>query len=156
MLGDVLRKTTTDEKHKFKIVTLLSDLLHERLDIEHRAATYSSPSPIQHQKEFLTKLRQYREAPLTQTIVEAGWCRLVGDLLSTSEFDNQEKVLRAMEVMLQDCRKDFDRYLLRIQELGRVYRDQLEGDSDNEYLVDLLALVKGVLSKVGGGMKDEL
>lgn len=136
-----------EEKQKVKIITLLSDLILEKSDLELRESLIGDNGD----KE---RLRQYKEVPLLETLVEKGWCSLMPQLLEIPDLDSQEKILKAMRLTYDSCRQEFLNSKQELKALKESYKTQWAQDKDNDYLESLLAIVEHMLET--WKPKDEL
>lgn len=140
-------RRSKEEKEKFKAITLIFDLLQERNEIESQANSRSEAT--------VEKLRQYRDVALMKYLKINGFCPEFSDLLlKASNFDEQERVLRTMDVTAENCRDSYREVEKDIFILNSHYRSSLTDDADNDYVQSLLDLTNHLLSKIN--LKDEL
>ncbi|XP_028908784.1 nucleotide exchange factor SIL1 [Ornithorhynchus anatinus] len=97
-----LRNLARDEATRVlavRVVTLLHDLLAEKLSAEEEASASEVGA------EAREKAAQYARVPLVAGLVEQGWCAVVAGLLGRQpDHDPREKVLRALGLLLDFCR----------------------------------------------------
>jgi nucleotide exchange factor SIL1 len=98
---------------QLKIITLLTDLLHEQEELLHNS------------DELKTLLHT--------SVLEHGWCQHVPSLLHIDTPSPTEKALQAMSVLQHLC--DFTGHLSRLQELNSQFEEALHQEEDEVSLV---------------------
>ncbi|KAL5021502.1 hypothetical protein ScPMuIL_000657 [Solemya velum] len=135
------------ESLQIKVVTLFSDLLVEQ---EHAAMHADSGDEIEQEK-----LRQYKNVPLTQALIEHRWCELVPTLLDMPGHDAKESVLVAMSTLSTYCKKNFSKDQSSLQHLQKEYEELAkEEQDDDKYFGYILQTINDLLLKVR--IKEEL
>lgn len=135
------------EKEKLKVITLLFDLLHERNEIENQANSRN--------EAVIEKLRQYRQVPLIELLVDKGFCSEIAKLLKTAkDFDGQEKILRTIGITVDQCATTFRSLKKDFIQLQNSFQSSLNEDKDNEYIQSLIVLIDEILPKLK--LYDEL
>lgn len=101
------------------------------------------------------RLRQYAQVSLLPVLAEQGWCRLVPEVLDSSEHDWREKALRALLAMMSHCQADFrQNHALShsLSDLQRQYRELALTEKDlgeeDGYFGEILTLLDTVVLKV--------
>ncbi|GAB1599501.1 nucleotide exchange factor SIL1-like [Argonauta hians] len=127
-----------------KIVTLLSDLLAEKEMLQSQSVGGSAKD-----KERYT---QYESMKLLEKMTEAGWCDRVAGLLHLQDYDSQEKVLTASNLIMSTCRPVFRPWVTSLRELRTNYaaqcsEEQQEGDTE-QYFCNLHSLAHKVLTSL--------
>ncbi|XP_076372663.1 sil1 nucleotide exchange factor isoform X1 [Tachypleus tridentatus] len=147
------------QKLQLKVVTLLYDLVTE----QHLTKKHTKKGAV---KE---KLRQYEKFHLQEALVEQGFCLHIPKLLLSPDYDTQEKVIRAMLVMVDLCKESFQSSLGKLKDLELRYKSiaQNEGEIDvrtspeslegsEEYFTSLYEFVHSLITLVEQKSKDEL
>lgn len=86
-------------------------------------------------------------------MLDQDWCHLVPTLLDVPDRDVQEKVLHAMEFLLEPCQR-FSRDQTVVERLStlKANLDHLvqeeSGDPDESYMYELSLLVDNILSHI--------
>ncbi|XP_013882189.1 nucleotide exchange factor SIL1 [Austrofundulus limnaeus] len=130
-----------------RIVTMLHDLISEKELI-------SQPGPVQ-DPSHEERVRQYSEVSLQGELLEKGWCRLVPQLLQSSEHDFREKALQTLLAMSPVCLDQYrsDRALLgllqslRVQYAEMVQSETVLGEEDS-YFSEILDLIDSLQVKL--------
>ena len=104
---------------------------------------------------FQERLRQYAQVTLLPVLAEQGWCRLVPELLASSEHDWREKALRTLLAMMPYCQEEFRQNRALISSLGdlqKQYRELVLTEQDlgeeDGYFGEILILLDTVALKV--------
>lgn len=128
---------------KVKAVTLLHDLLVEKQDVFQ----YDDEGDSVHQ----LRKEQYKRVDLLPKMLEQNWCQLIPSLLEAPDSDVQEKVLQAMEFLMDPCHHfSQDTEVVQILlKLKRSLQSQMESqasDPDGSYVYDLTVLVDNIMN----------
>ncbi|XP_013782819.1 nucleotide exchange factor SIL1-like [Limulus polyphemus] len=147
------------QKLQLKVVTLLYDLVTEQKLTEKHAK----------KDAVKEKLRQYKKFHLQEALVEQGFCLHIPKLLLSPDYDTQEKVIRAMLVMVDLCKESFQSSLGKLKDLELWYKSvaQNEGETDTrtrpesleeseQYFTLLYEFVHDLINLVEQKSKDEL
>ncbi|XP_060693006.1 nucleotide exchange factor SIL1 isoform X2 [Hemiscyllium ocellatum] len=121
------------ESLRLRIMTLLYDMVMEKKLIQG-----TQDDSVQHQE----KCRQYDELNLLPLMLEQDWCTMVPKLLTSSEHDTREKVLRTMNLMISSCRSEYQAIqglsslldMLQSEYEGLAAEEQKEGETDGYFL----------------------
>lgn len=104
---------------------------------------------------YQERLRQYAQVSLLPVLAEQGWCRLIPEVLDSSEHDWREKVLKALLAMMSHCQADFrQNHALShsLSDLQRQYRELALTEKDlgeeDGYFGEILTLLDTVMVKV--------
>ncbi|BFZ01197.1 hypothetical protein BsWGS_04236 [Bradybaena similaris] len=117
-----------EENVKIRIVTVLTDLLHE---YDYNVYQATSQDEIQVQRTL-----QYKEFNLRESLYKNGWCGLTSSLLHfPSGHDSVEKIVSAMLVLVSTCREEFSPARPKLQALLADYQklaeeERQDGSSD--------------------------
>ncbi|XP_017278581.1 nucleotide exchange factor SIL1 [Kryptolebias marmoratus] len=132
-----------------RIVTMLHDMISEK-ELITRPDLDPGQDPSHEER-----VRQYSEVSLQGELLEKGWCRLVPQLLQSSEHDYREKALQALLAMSPVC---LDQYRsdgsllgslrsLRVQYVEMVQSERVLGEEDS-YFTEILQLIDSLQVKV--------
>ncbi|XP_002737127.1 nucleotide exchange factor SIL1-like [Saccoglossus kowalevskii] len=130
---------------KLKVITLLHDLLAEQRNVMDSLINDSVNQE---------RMRQYNEVLLLPAMLEQGWCELIPTLLQVPEHDGREKVLQAMEIMLDSCRKEYTNQSLIEQlrtlqsEYEKLAMEEVTENSDDFYFTGIKDLIVNVLDEL--------
>lgn len=85
-------------------------------------------------------------------MVKQGWCKLVPDLLHTTDNDTREKVLHALNIMVVGCREEFKKSNIfnNLDNLQTEWKNIVK-DADieeGEYFMHLTQLVSELKNKL--------
>lgn len=84
-------------------------------------------------------------------MLEQNWCQLIPSLLEVPDSDIQEKVLQAMEFLMDPCHhfgQDTE-VIQMLSKLRRSLQSQMESqtsDLDDSYVYDLTVLVDNIMN----------
>ncbi|XP_068960415.1 nucleotide exchange factor SIL1 isoform X1 [Petaurus breviceps papuanus] len=128
-----------------RVVTLLYDLVTEKMLVETTEHVQDSPEKVQ----------QYRQVELMPGLQEQGWCAIVSGLLGLPEHDTREKVLRTLSALLSPCRARYRQDVLlssTLQGLRAEYQElaaleQRDGE-ENGYFQEMLGTINGFLQEL--------
>ncbi|XP_020370074.1 nucleotide exchange factor SIL1 isoform X2 [Rhincodon typus] len=134
------------ESLRIRIMTLLYDMVMEKKLIQE-----TEDNSVQHQE----KCRQYDEVNLLSPMLEQDWCTLVPKLLTSTEHDTREKVLRTMNLMIASCRSEYQAIqglsslldMLRLEYEELAAEEQKEDETDG-YFLGLLNSAKDIIKKL--------
>ncbi|XP_034546478.1 nucleotide exchange factor SIL1 isoform X2 [Notolabrus celidotus] len=132
-----------------RIVTMLYDLISEKELISQLGL--DSALDASHDE----RVRQYSEVSLQGELLEKGWCRLVPQLLESTEHDFREKALRALLAMSPVCLDQYrsDSSLLgslvslRVQYEEMVQSEMIIGE-ENGYFSEIMELIDALQIKM--------
>ncbi|KAK3723844.1 hypothetical protein QZH41_019531 [Actinostola sp. cb2023] len=128
---------------RVKAITLMTDILTEQFDFVKQKL------PKQGSQDIESILKQI---PLLKAMVKQGWCRLLQNLLNTTENDTREKVLQALNVMVVGCKEEFknSNVYKRLSKLQTEWQESIKvvGRDEGEYFVQLSQLVSDIKSKL--------
>uniref|UniRef100_A0A3Q2EF25 Nucleotide exchange factor SIL1 n=1 Tax=Cyprinodon variegatus TaxID=28743 RepID=A0A3Q2EF25_CYPVA len=132
-----------------RIVTMLYDMITEKVLIFQ-----AGPDPVQ-DPSHEERQRQYAQVSLQEELMEKGWCRLVPQLLQSSEHDYREKALRALLAMAPVCLDQYrsdpsllgSLHSLQLQYLELVRSETILGD-DSSYFTEMVELIDTLQVKV--------
>jgi nucleotide exchange factor SIL1 len=85
-------------------------------------------------------------------MVKQGWCKLVPNLLNTTDNDTREKVLHALNIMVIGCREEFktSKIFTSLSNLQTEWQN-IVNEVDNEegdYFLQLYQLASDLKSKL--------
>ena len=91
--------------------------------------------------------------PLMTALVSQGLCEVIPNLLESSDFDMQEKVLQAIKSSLNGCKNIFRKKKLSedLTKLRDSFTHRINEESDKDfksYLIDLQQQVKDVIKQL--------
>ncbi|XP_012692076.2 nucleotide exchange factor SIL1 [Clupea harengus] len=144
-----LFQTPGGESLRIRIVTLIYDMIVEK-ELMSQSGMDQIPDST-----FQERLRQYAQVTLLPVLAEQGWCRLVPELLASSEHDWREKALRTLLAMMPYCQEEFRQNRALISSLGdlqKQYRELVLTEQDlgeeDGYFGEILILLDTVALKV--------
>ncbi|XP_022091888.1 nucleotide exchange factor SIL1-like [Acanthaster planci] len=131
-----------------KAVTLLHDLL-----LEQKLVT---EEPGSGDKVKQQRIQQYKQVKLLPQMMKQGWCEIIPSLLQAPEHDIREKVLLAMQLLLDQCQMNYhkDKQLIgRLSELKTEYEthaleEKAESGGAEDYFSHLSNLVADILGQL--------
>ncbi|XP_078406684.1 nucleotide exchange factor SIL1 [Cetorhinus maximus] len=146
VLGQLFQAKGMESLH-IRVMTLLYDMVLEKKLIQE-----AQDNSVQHQE----KCRQYDVVNLLPPMLEQDWCMLVPKLLTSTEHDTREKVLRTMNLMISSCRNEYQAMqglisllnTLRSEYEELAAEEQREGEQDG-YFQGLLNSVNDIIKKLG-------
>ncbi|XP_078087370.1 nucleotide exchange factor SIL1 isoform X2 [Mustelus asterias] len=135
------------ESLRIRIMTLLYDMVMEKKLIQE-----VQDGSAQHQE----KCHQYEKVNLLPPMLEQDWCILVPKLLTSTDHDTREKVLRTMNLMISSCKNEYQAMqglssllnMLRSEYEELAAEEQGEGEQDG-YFLGLLNSVNDIIKKLG-------
>jgi nucleotide exchange factor SIL1 len=131
-------------KLQLKIITLVSDLMNERLAVIAQIQMDGSSNNITAEKK-----KQYDAAGVEKVLVEQGFCLLIPRLLTYNESDEHdvvEKVLQAMISLSMHCQNQFDPVHNIIQNLeDRYHKLSISQETGEDYFTKLHAMCRQLL-----------
>ncbi|XP_038071003.1 nucleotide exchange factor SIL1-like [Patiria miniata] len=131
-----------------KAVTLLHDLL-----LEQKLLTQESEVGDALKQQ---RIQQYKQVNLLSEMMKQGWCEIIPSLLQAPEHDVREKVLLAMQLLLDECQMNYykDKQLIgRLSELKSEYEkhaleEQVETGGTEDYFTQLSHLVTDIMGQL--------
>ncbi|XP_071792694.1 nucleotide exchange factor SIL1-like [Asterias amurensis] len=131
-----------------KAVTLLHDLI-----VEQKLIAEESVATDENTKQ---QIIQYQQVKLIPEMMKQGWCEIIPSLLQVPEHDVREKVLLAMQLLLNECQMNYhkDKQLIgRLSILKSEYdqhaqEELLEGQGVEDYFSHLSRLVRDIMSQL--------
>ncbi|XP_069755275.1 nucleotide exchange factor SIL1 isoform X2 [Narcine bancroftii] len=146
VLQQVFQAKGTECLH-VRVMTLLYDMVMEKKLIQE-----DKDNSAQHKE----KCRQYEEVNLLPPLPEQGWCELFPKLLTSTEHDTREKVLKTMSLMMVFCREvyqaaeDLKASLIQLQleYKNLAAEEQRDGEQDG-YFLGMLNSVNSIIEKLG-------
>lgn len=131
-------------KLQLKAVTLVHDLV-----LEHKQALAHSSVANKVEKE---RLKQYSLVKLKEAMEHHGWCRHIPRMLKISDHDLREKVLMAMQVLVDVCYKEFVKFIPDLEILQREYTqlasEEQEQDDKIYYFGDIYRMINELLTDI--------
>ncbi|XP_076994723.1 nucleotide exchange factor SIL1 isoform X3 [Tamandua tetradactyla] len=130
-----------------RVVTLLYDLVTEKMFAEEEAVLTQETSP--------EKLQQYRQVHLLPGLREQGWCEITARLLALPEHDAREKVLQTLGAFLVTCRDHYRQNLQLSGTLASLQAEyqalaalELQDGEDEGYFRELLGSINSLLQEL--------
>ncbi|CAG5123208.1 unnamed protein product [Candidula unifasciata] len=138
-----------DENLKIRIVTLLTDMLHE---YDHNVNQATLEDNVQAQRTL-----QYKEVPLRENLHKNGWCGLTASLLhSASGHDSVEKIVSAMLALASTCKEEFSLTRPKLQALLADYQ-KLAQEEHQEGSGDVFSAIYSAIQKlIAEVLRDDL
>lgn len=137
-------------KLQLKIITLVSDLMNERLAVVAQIQIDGSNNITAEKK------KQYDAAGVEKVLVEQGFCLLIPRLLTyneSGEHDVVEKVLQAMISLSTHCQNQFNPVHNIIQNLeDRYHKLSISQETGEDYFTKLHTMCRQLLQS----QRDEL
>lgn len=85
-------------------------------------------------------------------MVKQGWCKLIPDLLHTTDNDTREKVLHALNIMVVGCQEEFQKTNIfnNLNNLQTEWQNIVKdvGNEEGEYFIHLTQLVSELQNKL--------
>ncbi|XP_067899361.1 nucleotide exchange factor SIL1 [Heterodontus francisci] len=135
------------ESLRIRIMTLLYDMVMEKKLIQE-----AQDNSAEHKE----KCHQYDEVNLLPPMLEQRWCMLVPQLLTSTEHDTREKVLRTMNLMISSCRSEYQAMqglssLLNMlqSEYEELAAEEQRGGEQDGYFLGLLNSANDIIKKLG-------
>ncbi|KAM4586086.1 nucleotide exchange factor SIL1 isoform 1-T2 [Fundulus diaphanus] len=132
-----------------RIVTMLYDMISEK-ELIFQAGLDAVQDPSHKERQ-----RQYAEVSLQDQLKEKGWCRLVPQLLQSTEHDYREKALRALLAMASVCLDQYrsdssllgSLHSLRLQYSELIQSEMILGE-ETGYFAEMVELIDSLQVKV--------
>ncbi|KAM3612736.1 uncharacterized protein V6R79_013584 [Siganus canaliculatus] len=132
-----------------RIVTMLYDMISEKELISQAGLDLVQDASLEE------RVRQYSKVSLQGELLEKGWCRMVPQLLESTEHDYREKALRALLAMAPVCLEQYrsDSSLLNsLLSLRDQYQEMVQSEmilgEENSYFGEMLELVDALQIKI--------
>ncbi|ESP03726.1 hypothetical protein LOTGIDRAFT_237555 [Lottia gigantea] len=127
------------ESLQIKVITLLNDLLQEKI------LTENDPQDNQNYRE---KLKQYQKVNVKDEMIKTGWCKLIPSLLELPDHDSREKIIIAMTTLQTSCWNEFVKYRPVLTRLSKEYERLSHEDVTDSYFTDLQKIIQNLLDNL--------
>uniref|UniRef100_UPI00398EC62D nucleotide exchange factor SIL1 isoform X3 n=1 Tax=Pristiophorus japonicus TaxID=55135 RepID=UPI00398EC62D len=142
VLGQLFQAKGMESLH-IRVMTLLYDMILEK-------------ELIQEAQDNSEKCRQYDEVNLLPSMLEQDWCMVVPKLLTSTDHDTREKVMKTMNLMMSSCRREYQTLqglssllnMLRSEYEELAVEEQSEGEQDG-YFLGLWNSTNAIIKKLG-------